>query len=80
MACLDLLDLLDHVVALEKWDLLVLLVFLDPQALQDQPVPVSPSCPCHSRRRVPILSVEATEPMTPAFVTATLRSTPVLNL
>lgn len=76
MACLDPSDPLDPVVALEKWDPLVLLVFLDLQVLLDLLASVNPSFPCHKARKVQILYVEATELMMPAFATAMLRWTP----
>lgn len=46
MVCLDLLDLLDPEVALEKWDLLVLLVFPDPQDLLAPQASASSSTTC----------------------------------
>lgn len=76
MVSLAPLDLLVPVVALEKWDLLVLLVFLDLLVLLDLQASVSPSSPCPSPRRVQILCVEATELMTLAFVTVMLRWIP----
>lgn len=46
MVCLDLLDLLDPEVALEKWELLVLLVFPDPQGLLAPQASASSSTTC----------------------------------
>lgn len=61
---------------MEKWDLLVLLVFPDPQGLLDPQVSASRSSPCLRERRVQILCVEATEPTTPVFATVTPMWTP----
>lgn len=79
MVCLDLLDPLDPVVAVEKWDLLVFLVLLDLQDPLDLLALVSLSCPCPSLRRLTILFVEAATELT-MLTFAILRWTPPLNL
>lgn len=58
--CLDPLDPLDLVVAMERWDLLVLLDFPDPLDPLELPVADSTSSASLFRRRLPIPSVEAT--------------------
>lgn len=81
MVCLDLLDPLDPVVAVEKWDPLVFLVLLDLQDPLDPLALVSLSCPCPSLRRPTILCVEAATELTMlTFAIVILRWTPPLNL